>query len=641
MVQMLDWLPSTVDLTQRIKDVRRMEGSTTERLQAVIRLLQFNRDMTATGQIDRLLKDVLQTWPANEIPPLGLPKLRVAISSSHSAEHLAPSMRVASLARGVIAQIHVGPYGGFRQSLEGDDPELRDFDPQVILLALDIHAVLPRIAIGAQEEAERQIASTVLEVRHLWKRAKDNYGAQIIQQTFLPLTPPLFGSFDALVPASPTAMCMALNQAIRLAAREEGVALLDVEARLPPNINGIDRVDIVRWHHAKQLINPLFAPLYGDHVARILAAFTGRSRKCLVLDLDNTLWGGVIGDDGLAGIRLGQGSAEGEAYLAFQQYVDQLRRTGVILAVCSKNDDATARQAFDEHGEMILKYADIACFRANWSDKAENIRSIASTINIGLDGLVFVDDNPAERAIVRRELAEVAVPEMPEDIAHYPERLAAAGYFEAVSLTQDDLTRAGSYAANAQRQALSATTDMDGYLQSLEMTMAARPISPIDLPRAAQLINKTNQFNLTTRRRTAAELEAFLAEPDNLGYCFRLRDRFGDSGLISVILARPDPALEPGELLIDTWLMSCRVLGRGVEAAAFEVLARAAGERGFASLLGEYRATERNGLVARHYEKLGFVAASPPTGSVGTGTFWRRAIPGAEMGKHHITLEAA
>lgn len=641
MVQMLDWLPTTDDLSRQIKDVRRMEGSPTERLLATIRLLQFNRDMTATGQIDRLLKDILQELPENAFAACGLPILRVALLSSHSIEHLAPSIRVASLGRGVAAQIHVGAYGSFRQSLQGDDPALRDFAPQAILLALDIQAILPGIAIGAEDEAERQIASTVLELRHLWKRAREIYGAQLIQQTFLPVTPPLFGSFDALVPASPVAMGMALNQAVRKAAREEGVVLLDVDARLPPNIGGIERVDLVRWHHAKQLINPLFAPLYGDHVARIFAAITGRSHKCLVLDLDNTLWGGVIGDDGLAGIRLGQGSAEGEAYAAFQHYVDQLRRAGVILAVCSKNEEAIARQVFDDHDEMVLKFADFACFRANWSDKAENIRSIARTVNIGLDSLVFVDDNPAERAIVRRELAEVAVPEMPEDIAYYPARLAAAGYFEAVSLTPDDLARAGSYAANAQRQALSVTTDMDGYLQSLEMTMIARAIGPIDLPRAAQLINKTNQFNLTTRRRTPAELEAFLSDPANLGYCFRLRDRFGDSGLISVILARPDPAFEPGSLLIDTWLMSCRVLGRGVEHATLEILARAVGERGFTELIGEYCPTERNGLVAGHYEQLGFAATSAPNGASPTAAFWRRVIPGAEMGKHHITLEAA
>lgn len=638
---MLDWLPAADDLSSRIKDVLRMDASPAGQLSAILALTQFNRDMTETDRIDRLLNGWLGKWPEVDAASLGLSSLRLAILASHSVGHLLPAIRVSALGRNLLARVHAGAYGSFRQALLGDDAELREFKPQAILLALDSQAILSRIAIGADQEAERHIASAVLELRHLWRQAREKYGAQVIQQSFLSLTPPLFGSFDALVPASPAAMVLALNQAVRAAAREDHVALLDVEARLPPNIGGIDRVDMVRWHHAKQLINPLFAPLYGDHVARILAAIAGRTRKCLVLDLDNTLWGGVIGDDGPAGIRLGQGSAEGEAYLAFQHYVDQLRSAGIILAVCSKNDDSIARQAFEEHGEMVLKYADIACFRANWSDKAENIRSIAGSINIGLDSLVFVDDNPAERAIVRRELPEVAVPEMPADIAHYPASLAAAGYFEAVSLTADDLARAGSYAANAQREALSATTDLEGYLKSLEMTMLARPVSATDLPRAAQLINKTNQFNLTTRRRTAAELEAFVADAQSLGYCFRLRDRFGDNGLISVILARPDPALAANELLIDSWLMSCRVLGRGVETAAFEILLEAARERGFCALVGEYRPTERNGLVAQHYEKLGFVPMPPLPGAAEGTAFWRRPIPGAETGTHHIALEAA
>lgn len=641
MVQMLDWLPTDTELPDKIKSVRNMDAPAAVRFSAIARLTNCNRDMMETSRLDRLLQQCYAGIPEGEPLPAGFSPMRLALLSSHSVDHLASGIRVSALGRGLAATVHVGAYGSFRQTLLSEDPSLRAFNPQAILLALDVPAVLPPVPIGSAEAAEQQISSAVSELRHLWRQARERYGAQVIQQSFLPLSPPLFGSFDGLVPGSPTAMCQALNHAVRIAAREEGIALLELETQLPPSRAGADRVDPVRWHQAKQLISPLFAPLYGDLVARILGAMAGKSRKCLVLDLDNTLWGGVIGDDGIGGIRLGQGSAEGEAYLAFQHYINQLRQAGVILAVCSKNDEAIARHAFEEHGEMVLKYADIACFMANWTDKAANVRSIAKTLNIGLDSLVFVDDNPAERQIIRRELPEVAVPELPEDIAHYPARIAAAGYFESVSLTEDDLSRAANYAANAQRAVLSTTTDVEGHLRSLEMKMLARPIGPVDLPRAVQLINKTNQFNLTTRRRTAAEVEALLASPSTLAYCFRLRDRFGDNGLISVVIARPHSSLAADELLIDTWLMSCRVLGRGVEHAALDILTSTAREHDVTALIGEYRPTERNALVARHYEQLGFTPMAAPRLASTESRFWRLPIASAGTGTHYIAMEAA
>jgi FkbH-like protein len=335
----------------------------------------------------------------------------------------------------------------------------------------------------------------------------------------------------------------------------------------------------------------------------VIASIRGKSRKCLVLDLDNTVWGGVIGDDGLAGIKLGQGSAAGEAHLAVQRMALELRARGVVLAVCSKNEDDAARLPFREHPDMLLREDHIAVFQANWTDKAANLRAIAETLNIGVDALVFLDDNPAERMQVRRELPLVGVPELPEDVALYPRALAAAGYFEAVSFSKEDRDRAAYYQSNAQRaQALTATDDIEGYLASLDMVCTIGGVDPSNRARVAQLINKSNQFNLTTRRYSEREVQDLESDASRHAIQIRLSDKFGDNGLISVIIA--DRRADAWE--IDTWLMSCRVLGRHVEDAALAHLVSAARSDGARRLVGRYLPSAKNRMVAEHYGKLGF-----------------------------------
>jgi FkbH-like protein len=350
-------------------------------------------------------------------------------------------------------------------------------------------------------------------------------------------------------------------------------------------------------------------PLYGDLVMRLAAARYGRSAKCLVLDLDNTVWGGVVGDDGVQGLALGQGSAEGEAFVAFQRYALDLSKRGVILAVCSKNDEANALAPFETHPDMILKRADIACFVANWEDKATNIRRIAATLNIGLDSLVFADDNPFERNLVRQELPMVAVPEIPEEPALVAQCIADAGYFEAIALTEEDRARAAQYQANAARTSMaSAVTDMGAYLESLDMRMVWDRFDEIGLPRITQLINKSNQFNLTTRRYNEEQVRAMIADPAVISLQLRLLDRFGDNGMIAVVIARQDGAVAE----IDTWLMSCRVLGRKAEEATLALLAAQARNQGVDKLIGRYVPSAKNGMVAGHYEKLGFTPLGGP-----------------------------
>ncbi|MEO5659192.1 MAG: HAD-IIIC family phosphatase [Polaromonas sp.] len=620
----LAWLPAHTDLGAAISNARR-EADPLARLALAARLAGYQRDFTLTGRLDRMAAEALGKLAAQAAQPaLGLTPLRMALLSSHNVDHLLPAIRVAGLHRRLALSTLVAPYGMYRQALLGDNAELAAFAPQLIVLALDARDAPLQLPLQAAEpEVAAAVEARVDELRQLWRQARERYAAQVVQQTLVPADPPLFGSFEALVPAAPYAVIERLNAGIRAAARQDGVLLLDLAWQAARCGYGQGLADPVRWHQAKQLVSPTFAPLYGDLLARVAAAIAGLSRKCLVLDLDNTLWGGVIGDDGIDGIRLGQGDPTGEAFLAFQRYAAQLAQRGIILAVCSKNDVAIAEAGF-AHPEMALKRSDIAAFVANWDDKAGNLRRIAGMLDIGLDSLVFVDDNPAERDIVRRELPEVAVPELPEDVAEYPARLAAAGYFEAVTFTSDDAARGRSYALNAQRkQALTQSTDIAGYLRCLEMTLTATAVAQPDLPRVTQLINKTNQFNLTTRRYTEAEVARIAGDPASVALALRLRDRFGDNGLISVVLARPDRGLPPDELLIDTWLMSCRVLGRQVEEAVLGVLAAAAARTGAQALIGQYRPGARNAMVAGHYQRLGFVPQPGPEGAEPDSVFWR------------------
>jgi FkbH-like protein len=355
---------------------------------------------------------------------------------------------------------------------------------------------------------------------------------------------------------------------------------------------------------AKMAISPEATPYYAHRLAVLIAAARGRAKRVLVLDLDNTLWGGVVGDDGLDGIQIGQGSAVGEAFLEVQQFALSLKSRGIVLAVCSKNEEKIAKEPFERHSGMAIRLQDIAVFRANWEDKASNIRHIAKLLNLGLESLVFLDDNPAEREIVRRTIPEVSVPELGGDPAEYSLAVAAAGYFESVSFSAEDRVRAKMYAENATRaESMDLIADMGSYLASLEMRLKLGPFDSPGRARIVQLINKSNQFNLTTRRYTAPEVEAMERDPQAFTLQASLRDRFGDNGMISVVICRQ---ANSHDWEIDTWLMSCRVLNRRVEEAILSHILQNARAAGISRLVGVYRPTPRNEMVANHYDRLGF-----------------------------------
>src|SRR6267142_35788 len=605
------------------------ETESRARLDSLARLAQSRLSFIETIQLDQALaRSAAETID-------GFARVRLAVLSTNTIDHLLPAIRVAGLRCRLRIDVFSGSFGQYRQELRDPASPLVQFRPDLILLSLNARQAASGVSISATaQEVEEVLARAIEELRELWRHARSTFNAAVIQQSYLDVSEPLFGSYDRLVPAAPSRLIARLNDLLAHAAAQENVMLLDLaQASARDGIGAW--FDIGRWLQGKMEIAPQAAPAYGDLVARVVAAQRGLSKKCLVFDLDNTLWGGVIGDDGIEGIALGEGSAVGEAYLALQRYALQMKERGVILAICSKNDTAVAETAFRDHPEMLLRRTDVAAFVANWGDKAANLKTIAERLNIGLDSLVFVDDNPVERARIRASLPMVAVPELPEDPAQYVHCLANAGYFESVSFTTDDRQRAGQYAANAEREALLGTSEsMDDFLRGLGMSVVFGPVRPVDLARATQLINKTNQFNPTTRRCTAEELAAIAAAPEAVTLQFRLVDRFGDNGLISVLILRPDPA-QSGVMEIDTWVMSCRVFGRELEFEAMNIAVEAARRRSVRAFRAKYVSSSKNGVIRDLYPSLGFARADPEA-AVGGAIQWRLDLSTYIGRKTHI-----
>jgi FkbH-like protein len=536
---------------------------------------------------------------------------RVALLSTATIDFLAPILRAQCFGAGIDAEIYIGPFNQQEQEIRDPDSGLARFRPDVLAIGTDWRS----LGLRDEEDSPGAIVREHLErLESLWREARERLGATVVQFNYE--APPFeaLGQLSTALPGGRGRLLRAINLALwEAAGRTQGVAILDVDqiaARF-----GKDRwSDPVLWHTAKQYPAAEAMPALGHQLTALLRAILGLTSKCLALDLDGVLWGGVIGEDGLAGIQLGGGPA-GEAFVDFQRYLQSLMRTGTLLAVCSKNNPEDAWLPFRQHPEMVLRERDIAVFVANWKSKDENLREIAATLNIGLDAMVFVDDNPAERSRVRQNLPEVEVIEMPADPAEYIAAVSQRGLFETLAITREDRERMASIRENRERKTLESTAgSVDDYLAQLDIKVHLAPFDEANLPRIVQLINKTNQFNLTTRRRGDAEVRALLAA-GAYTQAMRTSDRFGDSGLTGVLIALP----ESGGLRVDTWLMSCRVLGRRLDEAMFATLVRYAAENRYTHITGEYIPTAKNGQVADLYIRLGCTAA----GQEGESRFFR------------------
>jgi FkbH-like protein len=540
-------------------------------------------------------------------PTRSLTTFRLGIVSNATLDFIVPFLEATALRYGIALEVVTAPFDQAMQVALDPESIINAAKPDAVLLALD-HRGLPfrRDNVGTWPPYTADAALRELDA--IRQGIRRHSGAIcLVQSVPAPLTP-LFGSLDATLAGSSRAAISQFNTAVASDVSLRGDVMVDVDA-LAQAVGLGEWHNDRDWHLAKLPFARSALPLYADFVVRTIAAMRGKARKCLVLDLDNTLWGGVIGDDGLEGISIDQGEARGEAHRAVQAAALDLRRRGVVLAVCSKNDDAIARLPFREHSGMLLKEDDISVFVANWDDKASNLERIAQRLDIGLDSLVLLDDNPAERAQVRLSLPQVAVPELGDDPSTFVRTLMMAGYFESVAFTPEDLTRADQYRGNAHRaEMLEGSRDLGQFLLSLQMQIRFAPFQPQGRKRITQLINKTNQFNLTTRRYTEAQTAEMEASAAHYTLQVNLTDQFGDNGMICAIICHRGA----GEWEIDSWLMSCRVLNRKVEEAICNRIARDAIDAGARRLVGVYRPTQRNKIVAGLFEQLGFSRIDSP-----------------------------
>ena len=528
---------------------------------------------------------------------------RIAILGGSTTSEIRSVLELFLLAHGVRPTFYESGYNRYREDALFENSDLWNFKPDVVFIHTTWHNVarFPGIMDSAAQ-VEEQVRDEVTRFVSIWEKLHAGLGAVIIQNNFdLPRLRPL-GNLEASEVSCRVNYLLRLNAEFAKYAQSHSRFLINDIHYLSAQVGLTVWHDQNYWYNFHMAVSPTATVALARNVAGIVKSIYGKSKKCLVLDLDNTLWGGVIGDDGLQNLILGRDHPVGEAYLDFQRYVKELQRRGVILAVCSKNDPENAKEGFS-HPDSVLKLDDFSAFKANWDPKPENIRKIAAELNIGLDSLVFVDDNPAERELVAGQLPEVAVPDLGSDVSCFAEALEQARYFELERVVQDDINRAAYYSSNAQRDSHQANfADYGEFLASLDMTAEIAPFCPVYLERISQLINKTNQFNLTTRRYTSAEVEAVAADPSFLTLYGRLADKFGDNGLVSVLIGH----IVNDSVELDLWLMSCRVLKREMEFAMFDVLVEECHERGIRKILGVYIPSKKNGMVAQHYAGLGF-----------------------------------
>lgn len=545
--------------------------------------------------------------------------VKVAILGGSTTADVEDFLELFLLAAGIRPVFYVSAFNRYYEEAVVDDQALRAFSPDVVF----VHTTQRNVATWPKLLATEPDVDALLAAEHgrfaaLWNRVLERTDCLLIQNNFDPPDVEPLGHLGATSPFGRSSFVARLNASFAEAARgSPRLRLVDIHSLAARA--GLSAWATARhWHHYRMALTAEGSALVAHSVAKIVRAAFGKSKKCLVLDLDDTLWGGIIGDEGVEGLRLGHDTPEGEAFVSFQRYCLALKERGVLLAACSKNDAAVARSGF-AHPDSVLSVDDFSAFVANWEPKPNNLRAIAAALGIGLDSLVFVDDNPAEQALVARELPEVAVVRATH-VTELADALDREGYFEPFTVGPEDLQRAAYLEANAAREAVLAGVvsagDYGAYLDSLEMSAEIGPITAAYVERVAQLVNKTNQFNLTTRRYTTAQVETIARDPQCIALYGKLCDRFGENGLVSVVFGRRDGSA----LHIDAWLMSCRVLKRTFELAMFDALVNAARRRGIQTLVGRYAPSAKNAMVAGHYEALGFQRAGEQDAGV---TLWR------------------
>lgn len=529
-----------------------------------------------------------------------LPVLKVALVGDTATQFLGVALKGMGIERGFKLDLFEADYNQVERQLLDVTSELHAFDADYIVVFQSSHKLLSAFNKMPMEKQQALADERIEFVKTIVATNKSRF----IYFNYPEIDDTVFGSYSNKVKGSFTYQVRKLNLMLMdISINNANLFICDVAA-LQNKLGREAMFHPAVYIGSEMVLSVNAVPYVASRALDIITAIQGKFKKCLILDLDNTVWGGIVGDDGYEKLELGNELGIGKAFTEFQQWVLKLKNRGIILAVCSKNNEETAKEPFEKHPEMILKLDDIAVFIANWENKADNIRRVQSILNIGFDSMVFLDDNPFERNIVRENIPGITVPELPEDPAEYLEYLYGLNLFETTTYSNADADRTRQYQVEAKRAATQTRfTNEADFLKSLDMKSEVRPFNSFNTPRVSQLSQRSNQFNLRTVRYTEADIERMSTGDNFQNFSFTLTDKFGDNGLICVVILEKK---DKETLFIDTWFMSCRVLKRGMEHFTLNTLVDYAKQNGIKNIVGEYIPTAKNSMVKDHYVNLGF-----------------------------------
>ncbi len=557
---------------------------------------------------------------------------KIAILGGSTTNEVADQLGLFLLNYGIEAEFYQSEYGRYWQDAMFGTPELDAFAPDVIYIHTTWRNIQDFPTVGQEAAAvEEMLEAEYARFESMWQALAQRYHCPVIQNNFDRPNYRLMGNRDVWDIHGRTNFISRLNQKFyAYAASHEDFYINDIDY-LAADYGLTAWGDAFYWHMYKYAMCLDAIPSLASSLANIIKSLYGRNKKVLVLDLDNTLWGGVVGDDGVDGIAIGPEVPEGQVYAEFQSYCKALKSIGVVLAVDSKNDEANALAGLN-HPDGVLRPDDFVCIKANWESKDRNLLAIAEELNLGADSFVFADDNPAERSIVAAQVPGVETPVL-DGAENYIKMLDHGGYFEVTALSGEDLKKTELYHANAQRRrAQAAFSDYGAYLDSLEMKATIRRFEPLYMQRIAQLTNKSNQFNLTTLRCSEDDIRAMAEDAGCLCLYGKLVDKFGDNGVVTVVAGR-----QQGDVLhLQLWLMSCRVLKRGMEDAMMDAVVADAAARGIKTIRGYYYPTAKNGMVRDFYAEMGYTQLETDESG---GTVWELEVETYRPRQPHITVE--
>ena len=533
----------------------------------------------------------------------GFKVIKIALLADSASQSLCDAIKAYGFETQINFDIYEADYNQIDLQIFDTSSELYTFAPEYIFINRSSEKLLLNFC-KKEKAAQAHYSENIIQTtRQYLELLASRLSAKVIINTYPEINDAVFGNYANKLDSSFIYQLRNTNLELMKLCREfKNTFICDI-ALLQAELGYRFVFDPKFYVNADMVYSFDFLPYIAKNITDIICSITGSFKKCLILDLDNTTWGGIIGDDGIEGIQIGY-LGIGKVFTELQLWAKQLKQRGIILAVCSKNTEDIAQEPFIKHPDMVLRLADIAVFVANWDTKVANIRYIQSILNIGFDSMVFVDDNPFEREMVKAGIPEITVPELPEDPAEYLVYLRSLNLFETASVTEEDELRTQQYKEEVERNILLRSFDDENdFLANLLMESYPHPIDQFNIPRVAQLSQRSNQFNLRTVRYTDEDIKLICANPDYYTLSLSLKDRFGDHGLICVIILKK---IDAKQLFIDTWIMSCRVLKRGMENYTLNAIVDLAAFHNFEQIIGEYIPTKKNGIVKNHYPNLGF-----------------------------------